>query len=115
WYRAGGSYRDLMEDCEALLRAALIAAGRREFTWQGRAADPAQAFRRLTVAQAFEEYCGIDLLATCADPVAPSLTRLAEAARPLGIAPHDGDDWEDLFFRLFLERIEPHLGIGVPT
>ena len=31
WYRAGGTYRDLMADCEALLRAALDAAGARAF------------------------------------------------------------------------------------
>ncbi|MBV9554514.1 MAG: EF-P lysine aminoacylase GenX, partial [Alphaproteobacteria bacterium] len=28
---------------------------------------------------------------------------------------HPGDDWEDLFFRVFLDRIEPNLGIGAPT
>ena len=33
----------------------------------------------------------------------------------MGIAPHDGDSWEDLFFRIFLAAIEPKLGIGVPT
>ena len=40
---------------------------------------------------------------------------LAEAAAQTGVAPHSGDDWEALFFRVFLERIEPHLGIGAPT
>ncbi len=40
---------------------------------------------------------------------------MTEAARPIGLAPHDGDEWEDLFFRVFLDRIEPRLGIGVPT
>jgi lysyl-tRNA synthetase class 2 len=33
----------------------------------------------------------------------------------LGIAPHAGDEWEDLFFRIFLSEIEPKLGIGAPT
>ena len=41
--------------------------------------------------------------------------RLADAAMPIGIAKHDGDSWEDLFFRIMLDRIEPHLGMGVPT
>ncbi len=54
-------------------------------------------------------------MATAPDPATPDLARLAEAAKPLGIEPREGDDWEDLFFRVFLERIEPHLGIGVPT
>jgi lysyl-tRNA synthetase class 2 len=115
WYRAGVGYRDLMADCEALLRAALAAAGAPHFTWQGKTADPARPWTYMGVAEAFERFCGIDLLATAHDPLAPSLEALAAAARPLGIAPHEGDAWEDLFFRIFLERIEPLLGIGAPA
>jgi lysyl-tRNA synthetase class 2 len=115
WYRAGAGYRDLMADCEALLGAALIAAGRTQFTWSGRSADPTQPWQYLSVAEAFTRLCGIDLLATAPEPLSPSLDRLAAAARPLGIAAHAGDTWEDLFFRIFLERIEPLLGIGAPT
>jgi len=115
WYRAGASYRDLMADCERLLRAVGAAAGGAGFRWRGRAADPTAEWRNLSVADAFAEHCGIDVLATCADPEAPSLERLAAAAAPIGIAPHEGDTWEDLFFRIFLERIEPQLGIGAPT
>jgi lysyl-tRNA synthetase class 2 len=115
WYRAEASYRDLMDDCAALLRDALRADGGAAFSWQGQSADPAQPWQRLTVAEAFERWCGIDLLATAPDPEKPSLERLAAAVRPLGIAPHAGDDWEDLFFRIFLERIEPELGIGAPA
>ncbi len=110
WYRAEAGYRDLMADCEALLRA--VGGPLRR---QGKSADPQAPWHYLSVAEAFARYCGIDLLATAPDPLAPSLARLAEAARPLGIAPHEGDQWEDLFFRLFLEHIEPHLGIGAPT
>jgi lysyl-tRNA synthetase class 2 len=112
WYRAKAGYRDLMADCEALLRAV---AGGGSFTWQGRSADPTAPWHYLSVAAAFEQFCHLDLLATAPDPAAPSLELLADAARPLGVTPHPGDSWEDLFFRLFLERIEPHLGIGAPT
>ena len=115
WYRAGAGYRDVMGDCEGLLRAALAAAGRPLFTWAGRSADPAQPWQYLSVAEAFQRFCGIDLLATAPEPPAPRLDLLAAAARPLGIAAHKGDEWEDLFFRIFLERIEPLLGIGTPT
>ena len=106
WYRAGASYLDLIADCEALLRA----AGAALFTWQGRVCDPHAAWERLTVAEAFSRHGGIDILAT-----AENLDALAVAAQPLGIAPHEGDSWEDLFFRIFLAAIEPKLGIGVPT
>jgi lysyl-tRNA synthetase class 2 len=115
WYRADATYLDLMTDCEKLLRAASAAAGGRPFTWQGRTADPRRTWRRVTVADVFAAYCGIDILATAPDPEQPSLALLADAAKPLGIAPHAGDDWEDLFFRIFLERIEPQLGVGAPT
>jgi lysyl-tRNA synthetase class 2 len=106
WYRAGASYLDLVADCEALLRA----AGARLMTWQGRVCDPHAPWERLTVAEAFSRHCGIDVLPTVNDRAA-----LAAAAKPIGIAPHDGDTWEDLFFRIFLAEIEPKLGIGVPT
>jgi elongation factor P--(R)-beta-lysine ligase len=115
WYRAGATYRDLMADCEGLLRAALAAAGEKNFSWRGRRADPEQAWQYLSVADAFQKFCGVDLLASCADPLAPSLSLLADGARALGIAPHAGDEWEDLFFRIFLEKIEPQLGVGAPT
>ena len=115
WYRAHASYRDLMDDCETLLRDALTAAGAATFRWQGRSADPKQPWQRVSLADAFQRWCGIDLVATAPDPERPSLERLTEAARPLGIAPHAGDDWEDLFFRIFLARIEPKLGVEAPT
>src|SRR5262249_60912273 len=41
--------------------------------------------------------------------------RRAAAAARVGITAHGGDDWESLFFRIFLERIEPALGAPVPT
>lgn len=115
WYRAGADYRLLMEDCVALLRAALAAAGRGRLAWRGAECDPGGAWQYLTVAEAFMQYCGIDLLATAPDPAAPRRDLLAAAAAPVGIAPHAGDTWEDLFFRIVLDRIEPHLGLGVPT
>ena len=115
WYRAGASYRDLMDECAALIRACQAAANAETLVWRGRAADARRPWQRLSVADAFREHCGIDLLATAPDPLAPDIERLAAAARHLGIGPHPGDDWEALYFRIFLERIEPVLGIGAPT
>jgi elongation factor P--(R)-beta-lysine ligase len=115
WYRAGASYRDLMEESIALIRACQEAAGVEALAWRGRTADARGEWRRLSVAEAFGEHGGIDLLATAPDPLAPDASRLHAEARAVGVAPHPGDDWEALFFRIFLERIEPSLGVGVPT
>jgi lysyl-tRNA synthetase class 2 len=105
WYRTGATYAAMMADCERLLRR----AQGRPMTWQGKTSDANRPFERLSVAEAFERHAGIDILA------AAELPALAEAAAKAGIAPHPGDDWEDLYFRIFLDRIEPHLGIGAPT
>jgi elongation factor P--(R)-beta-lysine ligase len=115
WYRAGASYRDLMEECAALVRACQEAAGAEALTWCGRTSDARREWQRITVAEAFRQRCGIDLLATAPDPERPDTDLLATAASGIGIAPHLGDDWETLFFRIFLQEIEPHLGRGAPT
>ena len=114
WYRVGATYRDLMDECSAMLGTCQHAVGAEVFTWRGHA-DARRPWQRLSVAEAFEKFCGIDLLATAPDPLAPDVERLAAAARHLEVAPHPGDDWEAFFFRIFLERIEPFLGIGTPT
>ena len=115
WYSAGASYRDLMGECEALLRCAQSTAGSTVLRWRGRSADAQAPWHRLTVAEAFTRHVGIDLFATMNDARQPDAAALANASARIGIAPHPGDDWETLFFRIFLERIEPQLGIGAPT
>jgi lysyl-tRNA synthetase class 2 len=115
WYRSGASWRDLAAECRALVMACQEAAGTVQLAWRGRRADTRQPWQYLSVAEAFRRFCGIDLLATAPDPLHPRLDLLAAAAASIGIAPHPGDDWETLYFRIFLERIEPHLGLGAPT
>lgn len=117
WYRAGADYRTLMADCESLVRAACAAAATPALSRHGRACDPFAPWRRLSVAEAFAKYAGIDLLATVADPeeADPDPAALKEQARAIGIAPGEGDRWEDVFFRIMLDRIEPHLGMPAPT
>jgi len=114
WYRAGSDYRRLMQDCHLLLVAAAEAAGVRQLQRFQRRCDPFAPPRRLTVADAFTDYCGIDLLATTPDPAQPSRDLLAAAARRLGSHVGEQDSWEDIFFRLMLEHIEPRLGDGIP-
>jgi lysyl-tRNA synthetase class 2 len=115
WYCAGATYRDLMDDCEALLRAAQAASVAGSMTWNGKTADASRPFERLSVAEAFTRHAGIDILATAPDPLRPDLALLAASAERSGVTLHPGDDWEALYFRIFLDRVEPHLGIGAPA
>ncbi len=102
WYRPGASMADLMAETETFLRAVLPPV----VTCRGVTTDLARS-ERLTLAEAFARHTGADLLATAGD--APALAAAA------GARLRDGEDWEDLFFRLLLERIEPHLGRDHPT
>ena len=71
WYRANEPYERLMDDCAMLLKLAAEAAGATAFSHRDRNADPFVAPERLTVAEAFQRYAGIDLLATL-DAASPS-------------------------------------------
>jgi len=53
WYRVDSDYRTLMSDCESLL-ATLIPDGK--LIWQGQRIDFRPPWRRLTVAEAFDQY-----------------------------------------------------------
>ena len=102
WYRPHLDLAGLMDETESLLRAVLppsvASAGCR---------TSLAAFERLTVAEAFARHGAGDVLATANDPAA--------LARSADTTPRPGEGWEDLFFRLLLERVEPHLGRARPT
>lgn len=102
WYRPGASMTSLMDETESLLRAVLPPT----VESRGVRTDLAQ-FERITVADAFARYGSADVLATADD--APALAAQA------GARLRDGETWEDLFFRLLLERVEPRLGHDRPS
>ncbi len=113
WYRVEEPYGAVMQDCTALVAAAAAATGAMRFSFRGRSADPMAAPERLTVADAFARFAGIDLLATIAEM--PDRDLLARGARSTGIRLAADDSWSDIFSRILVERIEPQLGNGRPT
>ncbi|MBM3531489.1 MAG: EF-P lysine aminoacylase GenX [Alphaproteobacteria bacterium] len=115
WYRAGEGYERLMADCEGLVEAAAKAAGSSELLWRGRRAVPAAPFERLTVAEAFRRHTGIDPFVFLPAPGSFDVAGFARAARSLGVTIAADDGWDDIFFKLFLDRIEPKLGHPEPT
>ena len=110
WYRANTPYRALIDDCAALLRAAADAAGATHFQFGGSSLDPFLAPEILTVAEAFEIYAGIDLLAVLDDRDA-----LAARADSIGLRVNADDHWSDLFSKILSDRIERRLGHGRAT
>ena len=115
WYRAGEPYAALMDDCAALLALAADAAGAERFSFRGRPCDPRATPERITVAQAFAEHAGVDLLATVDGSGATHRDALAAAARAAGLRVAADDTWADVFSRVLAARVEPRLGVGRPT
>lgn len=115
WYRAGETYEALMRDCAAMLRLAAEAGGQRLFRYRGLECDPALAPERLTLAQAFSRHAGIDLMATIFPDGSTDREALKAAVQRAGIRTAADDTWSDLFSRVLVEKIEPHLGIGRAT
>jgi len=113
WYRAEVPYEAVIDDTLALLRLAAEAAGMRTLSYRGRSADPFAPPKRVTVAEAFERWAGIDLLGTIDAAGAAKRDALAAAARRSGIAFGASDSWSDIFSRVLAERIEPELGDGI--
>ncbi|WP_091716216.1 EF-P lysine aminoacylase EpmA [Methylobacterium phyllostachyos] len=115
WYRAGAPYTRLMDDCAALLKLAAATAGVRRFSFRGRDANPYADPEQLTLAEAFDRFAGIDLLATVAGSGQTDRDALARAAEGADLRVAPDDTWADLFSRVLVARVEPHLGIGRPT
>ena len=101
WYRAGAPYGTVMADTVDLVALAAETGGTRHATFRGRACDLAAAPERVPVAEAFRDLARRDAL--------------AEECRRTGIRIAADDTWSDLFSRILVERIEPHLGHGRPT
>lgn len=114
WYRAHESYEGLMRDCTALLAVTAEAVGARVFRFGGHDCDVGLAPERLTVAEAFTRFAGIDLMAT-ASIEGNDRDGLWQAAQAAGIRVAEDDSWADVFTRVMVEKIEPFLGIGRPT
>jgi lysyl-tRNA synthetase class 2 len=89
WYRTNADYTQLMDDCEALVRAVVDAVGLQGVIQrQGKTTRLTDAWERLTVREAFSRYGGI------------SVEKALE---------------KDLFDEIMVCAIEPHLGMETPT
>ncbi len=113
-YRAGTDYAGVMADVERLVEAcarALSPDGSPRAMRGGRELDLSVPFERLTVNEAFRRHAGVDLAACGGDAA-----RLAEAARRAGHDPGPaGEAFDDVFFRVMLDAVEPRIGVARPT
>jgi len=112
WYRAGVDYRKIMEDCEGLLSyLAGKVLGIRDLSYQGKEVTLSPPFERLTVVESMRKYGRVDIEKNY------QASSLLEAARFEGYRfdPEEEYSFDDVFFKIFLEAVEPRLGSPRPT
>lgn len=93
WYRAGAPLDAIADDCEALMRAAATAVGR---------APPPPA-ERTTVAALVRQHAGVTLDGN------ESADALLAKVKAAGHDPRGATTWDDVFFQIFLDHVEPRL------
>jgi lysyl-tRNA synthetase class 2 len=107
WYRAYDNVASIQADTEFLVEAlALRIHGRPEIRFGEQVISVKAPWPRLRVRDLFREI-GVDLVAS------NTAEALAQECRRLGVVPADAllenDTWDDLYFRIWLNRIEPNL------
>jgi lysyl-tRNA synthetase class 2 len=97
WYRAFANLDSIAKDVGELVASLSRRFGRE-----------AVELRRVTMAELFQTRLGFNLT--------PATTReeLVRLAQGLNISIRDDDSWDDIFFRVFLEKIEGDLGADGP-
>ena len=112
WYRAHADYQKIMEDCEGLLSFLAVEVwGIPESSYQGKAIDLSPPFERLSVARAMNLYGGIDI-----ETNRDGASLLAEAqSKGYRFNKAGTYSFDDVFFKVFLEAVEPRLGYPKPT
>jgi lysyl-tRNA synthetase class 2 len=110
WYRAYASYLEIMDDCEALVRTlAKEMNGSQTLRVRGTTVRVDHAWERISVVDAFQKYAAVDLEKNL------DTESLRRTVRAKGYRPTDSEAYDDLFFRIFLNEVEPCLGRKVPT
>ncbi len=122
WYRAHAGYEDIMADCIGLLCHCAVRLGITHYQYNGQKCNPFDDWEKITVANAFSKYAGIDMFhsmgATAAHLSASNANDtkgFREAALKAGVSVREDDAWEDIFHAVMAAKIEPQLGIKSPT
>jgi lysyl-tRNA synthetase class 2 len=112
WYRAQADYGQIMEDCERLLaHLAEEVWHSPEGSYQGQRIDLSIPAERMRVCRAMEDYGKVDILRN-----RESRSLLAEArSKGYHFGPSGDYSYEEVFFKVFLEAVEPRLGVPKPT
>jgi lysyl-tRNA synthetase class 2 len=108
WYRAPGTLEEIMNDTEKLFRFVLRRLKKTKLQYRGNEISALGVWEKVSVKKLFKQYLKANL-DECLD--LESLRKLSEEK---GYKVAKDDEYEDVFYRLFLNEIEGKLGIERP-
>jgi lysyl-tRNA synthetase class 2 len=106
WYRENANYFDLMTDCENLIKTL---AGKTQLIYQEKKIDLKTPWEKISTQELFLKYCNINLLEN------KSFESFSKTAKKQNLDINACEDWDDIYFKIFLNHIEPHLGQKTPV
>jgi len=110
WYRAYADYTDIMDDTEALIKElASQINGEQVIQYKGSLVDLSGEWTRLKVKDAFKKYAGID------NDVFEDEVKFMAVAGEKGYKVSENDSYDYVFFMIFMNEIEPFLGMDKPV
>lgn len=112
WYRPKADYTDLMNDCEQLVMSAWDTIEPKHgstLNYQDLKLDMNTPWERLSVVEAFERYAEIT------EDEFFDLDKLRARAQDKGYRVDENNSYDDIFYQIMLNEVEPHLGKTQPT
>jgi len=110
WYRANTDYYAIMEDVEELITyLAKKVSGKTSIIYQDKKISLKKPWPRIKVREAFLKYSGFDL------DSAKSFSELKKIAIKKGYRLEPGMQWDDIFYLMFLNEVEPKLNLQKPV
>jgi lysyl-tRNA synthetase class 2 len=94
WYRKDADIHSLMDETEEMIRSVIKAIPDTRY-------EIPDTFRRMTVVEAWKKYLDVNLIPLLSDREA-----MAKLAREYDQPVEDSDTWDDVYFKIFLSKIE---------
>ncbi len=109
WYRAPGSTQDFMDDMESLFKYVGDKLETKIVRLKDCKVDISEQWDRMSMKGAWKKFSGIDLDNNL------TIEQLNNTAREKEYSVDQTYTYEDTFFKIFLNEIEPHLGLERPV
>jgi lysyl-tRNA synthetase class 2 len=109
WYRAPGKYQEIMDDTENLFKFVGEKQGIKILRYKDKKINFLEKWDRMSMKEIWQKYLQVNL-----DDYL-EIEKLKNLAKEKKCQMDDNDAYEDIFYKIFLNEIEPRLGNEVPV